>query len=390
MPLQSDLLVASPGRMTRRARIVCGSTACVLVVAAAAIVLALRATPASADLASQYQSGQQRAQQLQSKISGESQQIQQFQGSIQTLQQRLSSVQRSVDVQEAQLRSTTDQLAGARARLTSLRAAFRHDRVALAAQLRAQYESPPPSIVNVVISAGGFNDLVNGLSYMAKLRRSNERTIVTVQTAKAQLAVETKRLATVETRRKRATTAVVVERDNLAQLKLAIVDKQLKLKNARSIDTTQLTALRSTLQRQAKKLDAEAAQAELSSSGGAPVAAPAGCINTPFVAHGGEYGFFQAPGTNYSVNQEPVIAARLDALGKALKLHLIGISGYRTPQHSVEVGGFADDPHTKGEASDTPGVEGVPEAVLQQYCLARPFPGPAEADHIQEWPLTTG
>jgi len=390
MPLQSDLLVASPGRMTRLARIVCGSTACVLVVAAAAIVLALRAAPASADLASQYQSGQQRAQQLQSKISGESQQIQQFQGSIQTLQQRLSSVQRSVDVQEAQLRSTTDQLAGARARLTSLRAAFRHDRVALAAQLRAQYESPPPSIVNVVISAGGFNDLVNGLSYMAKLRRSNERTIVTVQTAKAQLAVETKRLATVETRRKRATTAVVVERDNLAQLKLAIVDKQLKLKNARSIDTTQLTALRSTLQRQAKKLDAEAAQAELSSSGGAPVAAPAGCINTPFVAHGGEYGFFQAPGTNYSVNQEPVIAARLDALGKALKLHLIGISGYRTPQHSVEVGGFADDPHTKGEASDTPGVEGVPEAVLEQFCLTRPFPGPAEADHIQEWPLTTG
>ena len=388
MLLQTDVLVASPGRMTRFARIVRGSTACVF--AAATIVLVPRAVPASADLASQYQSGQQRAQQLQSKISGESQQIQQFQGSIAALQQRLSSVQRSVDVQEAQLRSTTDQLTGARARLTSLRAAFRHDRVALAAQLRAQYESPPPSIVNVVISAGGFNDLVNGLSYMAKLRQSNERTIVTVQTAKAQLAVETKRLATVETRRKRATTAVVVERDNLAQLKLAIVDKQLKLKDARSTDTTQLTSLRSTLQRQAKKLDAEAAQAALSSSGGAPVAAPVGCVNTPFVAHGGEYGFFQAPGTNYSVNQEPVIAARLDALGKALKLHLIGISGYRTPQHSVEVGGFADDPHTKGEASDTPGVEGVPEAVLEQFCLTRPFPGPAEADHIQEWPLTTG
>jgi len=388
MLLQTDVLVASPGRMTRFARIVRGSTACVF--AAATIVLVPRAVPASADLASQYQSGQQRAQQLQSKISGESQQIQQFQGSIAALQQRLSSVQRSVDVQEAQLRSTTDQLTGARARLTSLRAAFRHDRVALAAQLRAQYESPPPSIVNVVISAGGFNDLVNGLSYMAKLRQSNERTIVTVQTAKAQLAVETKRLATIQTRRKRSTTSVVVERDNLAQLKLAIVDKQLKLKDARSTDTTQLTSLRSTLQRQAKKLDAEAAQAALSSSGGAPVAAPVGCVNTPFVAHGGEYGFFQAPGTNYSVNQEPVIAARLDALGKALKLHLIGISGYRTPQHSVEVGGFADDPHTKGEASDTPGVEGVPEAVLEQFCLTRPFPGPAEADHIQEWPLTTG
>jgi peptidoglycan hydrolase CwlO-like protein len=389
MPLQSDALVASPGRMTRVARIAFGSAVCALVAAVVIVVLALRAGPASADLAARYQSGQQRAQQLQSEINGESQQIQQFQGSISSLQQRLSGVQQSVDVQEQQLRSTTDALTAARARLTSLRAAFRHDRAALAAQLRAQYESPPPSLVNVVVSAGGFNQLVNGLSDMSKLRRANARTVAAVQTAKSQLAVETKRLATVQARRKRSTAAVVVERDNLAQLKLTIVDKQLKVKSARNADTTQLTALKSTLQRQAKKLDAQASQAELV-SGGAPVAAPAGCINTPFVAHGGEFGFFQAAGTNYTVNQEPVIAARLDALGKALKLHLIGLSGYRTPEHSVEVGGFADDPHTKGEASDTPGVEGVAESVLEQFCLTRPFPGPAEADHIQEFPLTTG
>ena len=101
------------------------------------------------------------------------------------------------------------------------------------------------------------------------------------------------------------------------------------------------------------------------------------------MAHGGSTGFFPAPGTNYAVNQEPVIAARLDALGKALGLHLIGVSGYRTPQHSVEVGGFANDPHTRGEASDTPGVEGVPEGTLEQFGLTRPFGGAAEADHIQ-------
>ena len=100
-------------------------------------------------------------------------------------------------------------------------------------------------------------------------------------------------------------------------------------------------------------------------------------------AHGGAYGFFQAPGTNYRVGDEPKLAARLDALGKALHLHLIGLSGYRTPQHSVEVGGFANDPHTKGQASDTPGVEGVSEATLNQFGLTRPFGGAAEADHIQ-------
>ena len=71
-------------------------------------------------------------------------------------------------------------------------------------------------------------------------------------------------------------------------------------------------------------------------------------------------------------------------LGRALDLHLIGVSGYRTPQHSVEVGGFADDPHTQGIASDTPGVEGVAEATLERFCLTRPFGGAREADHIQE------
>ncbi len=97
----------------------------------------------------------------------------------------------------------------------------------------------------------------------------------------------------------------------------------------------------------------------------------------------GSFGFFPAAGTNYSVGEEPALAARLNTLGKALHLHLIGISGYRSPQHSVEVGGFANDPHTRGEASDTPGVEGVSEATLNRFGLTRPFPGAAEADHIQ-------
>ena len=81
--------------------------------------------------------------------------------------------------------------------------------------------------------------------------------------------------------------------------------------------------------------------------------------------------------------RNPEIAARLDALGKALHLHIVGLSGYRTPQHSVAVGGYANDPHTRGEAMDAPGVEGVPESKLRQFGLTRPFSGASEADHIQ-------
>lgn len=95
------------------------------------------------------------------------------------------------------------------------------------------------------------------------------------------------------------------------------------------------------------------------------------------------YGFFPAAGTDYTHGQEPTIASRLGTLAKSLHLHLTGISGYRTPAHSVAVGGFADDPHTRGAASDTPGVESVPEATLRKFGLTRPFPGAQEADHIQ-------
>lgn len=105
-----------------------------------------------------------------------------------------------------------------------------------------------------------------------------------------------------------------------------------------------------------------------------------------FTPHGGSTGFFPGSGTNYSKGDEPTLAARLDALAKALKVKLTGVSGYRTPAHSVAVGGFADDPHTKGKASDTPGTERIPESTLRKFGLTRPFGGAKEADHIQLLP----
>lgn len=97
----------------------------------------------------------------------------------------------------------------------------------------------------------------------------------------------------------------------------------------------------------------------------------------------GGVGFTQAPGTTYNKGILPEIASRANKLAVALGIKLTGLSGGRTPAHSVAVGGFADDPHTKDEASDTPGIEQVPKATLNKYGLERPFPGTKEADHIQ-------
>jgi hypothetical protein len=106
-------------------------------------------------------------------------------------------------------------------------------------------------------------------------------------------------------------------------------------------------------------------------------------------------GFAADPGTQQSEGLLPVLTSRLDALGKALGVTIYGISGYRSPAHSVAVGGFADDPHTRGEAEDI-GVGSllrssaarISEAQFAQYGLYRPFdptgdPNNTEVNHIQ-------
>jgi Peptidase M15 len=106
-------------------------------------------------------------------------------------------------------------------------------------------------------------------------------------------------------------------------------------------------------------------------------------------------GFFADPGTSQTQGQLPILTARLDGLGRALGVTIYGISGYRTPAHSVAVGGFANDPHTRGEAEDI-GVNSllrssaaqISEAQLARFGLYRPFdpsddPNNSEVNHIQ-------
>ena len=137
--------------------------------------------------------------------------------------------------------------------------------------------------------------------------------------------------------------ALTVQHDEVDQLRLTLVSEQARYIQARDSKSATLSTLRqheAALQNQLAS--AQAAENAQNGFGGVPsLPAGAGYSGGGFAPHGGDYGFFPAPGTNYSVGNEPAIAARLDAMGKALGLHLIGISGYRSPQHSVEVGGFA-------------------------------------------------
>jgi peptidoglycan hydrolase CwlO-like protein len=329
-------------------------------------------------LESRISASQAREGEVRSGIGADTHQIEGFQGSINDLHTRLDALESSLAIERRLLASLRSQLRAARIHLASLQVQLGRDRQVLITQVIASYESPPPDIATVILEAHGFADLIERVNDLRAISRQNAGATVHVSEEQKAVTVQATQLATLEASHAHETRAVLVQRDEVAQLHLALVNRQLQFIRARDRKSSELE----TLQSHKQSLEHELAhiQARELAASGVTYSGPIGEFNgTPE----GEYGFFPAAGTNYSVGEEPTLAEHLNTMGKALHLHLIGISGYRSPQHSVEVGGFANDPHTRGEASDTPGVEGVGEATLNQFGLTRPFPGAAEADHIQ-------
>lgn len=367
-------------RRSRSATLIALAAVLATTAAGTARIESIAAGSSTGSLEGRIAASQAREGELHSGIGADTHQIEGFQGNIDDLQTRLDALESSLETERSLLASLKSQLHGARTHLASLQVQLGRDRQVLVAQLIASYESPPPDIATVVLQAHGFADLIERLDDLRAISRENAGATVHVAEEQKAVTVQAAQLATLEASHARETSAVLVQRDEVSQLHLALVNRQLKYISARDRKSSELGTLQShkhSLEHELSKLAVE----ELAAEGvaGAYTGPVSGFSSSPE----GAYGFFPAAGTDYSVGEEPTLAAHLNALGLALHLHLIGISGYRSPSHSIEVGGFADDPHTRGEASDTPGVEGVPEATLARFGLIRPFPGAAEADHIQ-------
>jgi peptidoglycan hydrolase CwlO-like protein len=305
---------------------------------------------------------------LQSGIASDTRRLARVSGSIARVQRNLAVIESDLSEKRAQLHATQLILRATRAQLVHLQVQLAQADQALASNLVARYESDVPDTMTVVLESNGFADMLERLDFMRRAKDQFVEVINTDKRAREHVLAAAQRLAQEESRQQQLENGVLQRYRDIDSIRVALLTHKLAIERARTTKAKRLASLRTRLQAELARLSA--AQARLN--------AP-----TPGLANDGAYGFFPAPGTNYSVGREPELAARLSALGKAVRLHLIGISGYRSPQHSVEVGGFANDPHTRGEASDTPGVEGVPEATLERFGLTRPFPGPAEADHIQ-------
>jgi hypothetical protein len=143
----------------------------------------------------------------------ETETIRGYDGTLGALEGRSATLQQSVIVQERLLAQVRAQLAAARERLYELRLRSAQAQRVLAAELLAEYETRPPSIVGVVASAHGFDDLLSRVRNLRAIERGNVAATLAVQRERALTASEARRLALIEARRQRVAAAVVVERD---------------------------------------------------------------------------------------------------------------------------------------------------------------------------------
>jgi len=125
---------------------------------AAATVVAIGASASRGDLAGRYAEHQHQASQLRSAIHADTTAIQSYEGSISALQARLTIEQRRLTVGQGLLAQVRLELTNARNRAAQLKVQYARDRRLLAQQLVANYETPPPSLMDVILTSTGFGN----------------------------------------------------------------------------------------------------------------------------------------------------------------------------------------------------------------------------------------
>jgi peptidoglycan hydrolase CwlO-like protein len=263
-----------------------GAMLAAVAVCVAAIGLSASAPAARAASVNQLKkritAGQGSVSSLSSTVRAASGRIGQLDANIAALASRLSRIQANIDAKNRQLDKLRVELAAAHTRLGQLETFEAQAESVLAQQLIASYETDPPNIVSVVIEATGFQDLLNRLAFMQRVRKQDSNVVGQVRGARRAVAAQAIRLGKLEARLQTLTREVVAQRNQLAQASLSLARQRSALARFRNARASQLAGTRAEvgrLQHQLSQL--QAAQAALarrqsapSSSGSAPPAAP--------------------------------------------------------------------------------------------------------------------
>jgi peptidoglycan hydrolase CwlO-like protein len=158
-------------------------------------------------------------------------------------QGRLDEAQAGLDAARGRLESTTRKLREARADLVRLRKRLARSREVLADVLRARYLANPPDLVDVVVAADGFDDLLERVEFLRRVQNHDTRTVATVRDAREKAVTDETRLAHLRRDHQRQTAEAQQQRDGIATMAAGL--QQRKAEATRAADARRM-ALRDT------------------------------------------------------------------------------------------------------------------------------------------------
>ncbi len=197
---------------------------------------------------------------------------------VAALRSQEAEVRARLDAKQAELDDAVAELDVAKKHLAIVRAHLRRALVALRDRLVAIYEAGTPDILNVLVEAGGYDELVNRTEYLNRINGLDEAVVSRVRELRDQVKSTVARLRSAKDRIESARDAIAAEEQALASARSAVQRHQTQLVAARR-DREQalgkVNSVESDLEGSVAEIQAELA-AQLSASASAPL--PAGPI----------------------------------------------------------------------------------------------------------------
>ena len=292
----------------------------------------------SADLRSQIQANKSAAASLQGQINSESTQIAKTAGGVAAAQQRLATVNAQLNQHIAELRVVQTQLMEARDRLLALETRLRVASTDLASNLRAAYENGSPNLIDVILNAHGFSNLLEQVNYIKDAQHQDAQVVNYTKIARAEVLKQATHLGKMELQDRDLTNQIVNQRNQVAAIEIGLAKQQIDQESQRSHDKAKLASVNAataTLQNKLNAIEAAAAAAARQTSQqvnqqvgglaintggmvqpppGAPAAigqmmAAGNAIATLPYIWGGGHGSFISPGYDCSGSVSYVLAA---------------------------------------------------------------------------------
>jgi peptidoglycan hydrolase CwlO-like protein len=233
-----------------------------VLLAVAGLLLATNLTATSAgDLQSRIAAGQSATAALRAQVAADTARIGATSTGLAQARTRLSTIEGELSSREAQLRGVQKSLLGARDHLVDVENRLGASASALGANLRESYENGPPSLVTVVLEAHGFSDLLERVNFLQRIGAQDARIVREMRSARTAVRHQVSVLGVLEGRDRTLTAAVLTQRNQVAALRTALLDRQISELRTRSGDTSKLNTANASLRRLQAEAAAQAARA---------------------------------------------------------------------------------------------------------------------------------